>query len=547
MTKKLWMAAAMISIAAPLQAQPQGQNEEATSDNVSIAELERVIGGRTTVALKLKDATATEVTLAIGQASRLRFGSMAVQEPEKSSAAPAMQSPGHQIFETNFRQHLKKFVEDSRWSANLVEKEFWPLLRQWNLSNLPHTTPSNSGLPNSGLPNSGPTLSAFFETSDQLWHLVPSAELATGQAFNAWPCLVIATDFQRNQKLSLEASTSSTKPDSEAAAKSQAPAESQTRDSQTQIKRADEPKRVGNSSLQTSAQISSPSLKNGRLYDSLWLNLSVYLEPKLLKRAKIYVDVNEARDDQGEDLLPQSQASVLISTPTGFNPQSSRITRRVELRPRQATGSTLERLKGVISIRFPMQSEEREINNLDQAQNFVVNTRDFTAQAEIGTPFVKDGFLQFTDSAQIEAKEGWHKIREQYQTRKRRAGEGILGYKLMPQNYRFTDEQGRVWETQSKAGTSGFGGPSGEVIPDASPPSPSPDGIHYSEKNDHILYLASDPSDPTNAEANVRATTKLTPDELAKIRFTKITFTTESDWRTVEVPFEFYDLPLPPR
>jgi len=37
------------------------------------------------------------------------------------------------------------------------------------------------------------------------------------------------------------------------------------------------------------------------------------------------------------------------------------------------------------------------------------------------------------------------------------------------------------------------------------------------------------------------------PAELAKVRFTKATFTTKSDWRTLEVPFEFHDLPLPPR
>jgi hypothetical protein len=54
--------------------------------------------------------------------------------------------------------------------------------------------------------------------------------------------------------------------------------------------------------------------------------------------------------------------------------------------------------------------------------------------------------------------------------------------------------------------------------------------------------LLQQPPDSTVAyiEAQARGTGSV-------LKVALVTFSTESDWRTLEVPFEFRDLPLPPR
>lgn len=110
-------------------------------------------------------------------------------------------------------------------------------------------------------------------------------------------------------------------------------------------------------------------------------------------------------------------------------------------------------------------------------------------------------------------------------------------------------------------------------MPVTSPPTPLPDNFTYTEERTDFLQLMPDntPLPPPGAPGRVTITpgmlsrtgdatyitqvpqgssrwpVQLSPEQLAKVQFTKATFTTESDWRTLEVPFEFRDLPLPPR
>lgn len=85
--------------------------------------------------------------------------------------------------------------------------------------------------------------------------------------------------------------------------------------------------------------------------------------------------------------------------------------------------------------------------------------------------------------------------------------------------------------------------------PVTSPPRPRADPFTYTEEWTGWLMLQPPNVLPGTSAADYVGppVPRLFPEELAQVRFAKATFNTYADWRTHEVPFEFRDLPLPPR
>ena len=582
MKQRLWMVAALVVGAAPVWAQPDNKGAMAPSDEVAVAELERAIGGRTTLELKFKNLTSEEVTDEVAKSSGLPFVAPPSNRNRGAFPNPPVAPAGNA-------------VEAPTWNGDVDKTDFWLALRQWGRAENVRLQRERKAVeerqktevaPQPPAPVAGQTardpaamaefwqrqsawsqrrvaglnrfnpegtLSAFYRADAEAWNLVPNSELLVGDALNIWPCLVLATRFQRQQTFSIQ--------------KSEAP-------EKTDTETIDD--KAGPNRAPLSNSYGEVATEGGLLRDTLSLNLEVYMEPKLLKRAKVSVRMNQARDDAGEDLLLDSDNRPRVGSFVGsyspYSGQDSRMTQRIELRPRQAKGRKLAVLSGVIVIRYPLKLQEHEISNFDGSQNFSLPTTDLPVEAQLDPPQVKNGMLYFSTSVNMASNRGAKRLLDNLNARRRREsqnnvtratgaalnismgaggdianGWGVsqspLGQLLLPSRYTFIDSQGRTWIGTSGGLNVSLSGPDGKPVPVTSPPTPPPDNFIYIEKQSGYLHLVTENDLPNPNGQPV----KLTPEELADIRFVKAIFTTESDWRTLEVPFEFHDLPLPPR
>ena len=564
MNKTLWIAAAMISLGGTVIAQPTTQNETTTtSDSTSIAELERAIGGRTTLELKFKGATAEELTEAIEKSSGLKFG-------------PLMTSPfGVRNIGTNLQNEGNSPAEVPRWDADVAKTDFWLALRNWNraenirLSKLrdelnqlqkeewakysPNPAQGETLTPEQTqeqqaqlrqlqmrqqnqlelLSNHTLTATSRFDTNRTGWNLLPSDELVLGRAINVWPCLLVVSKFQRAQNFDVaEADTKS--PDGTGVFNPR--------------QFVDQPER----------------LEGGFLSDKLTLDLGLYVDPKIKSKAKVDLRVEEARDDAGEDLLrdPENQSLYVASRET--SPSSVGIFKQVQLLPRQAKGEKLAVLRGVVSIRYPMKAQTHEITDFSAQQPFTLNTTDLPIEAQFQPPHVEDGYMVFSAKTELNSKRGGRRLFEETEWRPHptppqvinhlrnarnaafdttfQVPSPILSDYLLNGSYTFTDTEGRLWKGGVGSHRLMLRGPDGRDVPVTSPPTPLPDDFTYYEEQSGRLALL-----PPAGSLNSILNDSLSPEELAQVRFVKATFTTDYDWRTIEIPFEFRDLPLPPR
>jgi len=291
----------------------------------------------------------------------------------------------------------------------------------------------------------------------------------------------------------------------------------------------------------------------------------------------VSVQMTEARDDAGEDLLGEHEKDVRTQS-TGassgwFSPGEAATERSVQLKPRQSKGKNLALLRGVVQVRYPMQTQAREVTDFSAPQSFPIAAQGLQTQISIEPPRLENGQWRIHASAKGTFNTGW---RVQMQPRIRQEAP-LFGETLLPTVFTFTDAQGRTWRGRNTITLLDAAGPQGGSVEGGSPPPPRPDDFTYIEGSVSVLELmppadaVPTPPAPPGTPPRVTLTpsilhrtgeatyisqgssgslgqpVQLSPEELAKVRFTKATFSTESDWRTLEVPFEFRDLPLPPR
>ena len=557
-TRAFALAASVLVIAAPLRAQPEAApGAEGADKPAAIAprELEQKIGGRTTLELKFQDLTAEEASAALAKASGLRFGEPG---PRRRVSTGSTISAGQ--------------AEMPLYNAEVAKMDFWPAVRAWSRAEAARMKREREALQlrqSEEKPPPVPTapqgqevapevlqawqaehnewfrrrsrqmqrfdfdggVGVHFDSNLQDWSLISGDQIGTGHALDAWPCLILATGFGRSQNLSFSSIEAGQKPQPQAE------------------ERAGE--RAGDA-----APIAAPdpngqgAVEGGHLTDSLSLGLSVYIEPKLLERAKVQLQVDEARDDAGEDLLPERAKGAGGRAHLQWKDQFiAGLQSPVSLRPRQARGKKLAVLRGVILVRYPMQLKEHEIADLSGPQGFALGTADLPAPAQFQPPRFENGRWHFGASVVVDSSRGGRALKNDFLNRLRRGdvSHGALGQFLLPNECAFTDSQGRIWRSNARTLESlsfSLKGPDGKIVPQTSPPTPPPDNFTYTEDRSGIIQLAP-PSVQAAAPGSV--TMQLSAEELAKVRFTKAIFITESDWRTLEIPFEFRDLPLPPR
>ena len=548
----------------PMMAQPMpvsGPNapvQQPLGPPLSLAELEKLIGGRTTLELNFKNADDGEVIAALAKSSGLRFVRLNDFRNLRVMNAGAVEAPRH--------------------DAIVPKMDFWPAVRLWSRSEVariksegeamqrqmekeePHAPQAEAGQPIT--PEAQQRwlaqreewfirqtrqmqrftydrgVSVSFDPNLKTWSLSPGNEIATGRALNTWPLLILATGFQRHQNLSLQENEPQEK-------------------SPQEVQKTIGDQAIGEKAVQD-AQGKQGNLKGaetiegGQLMDGLSLNLSVFLEPKLLDLAQVRVLVSEARDDAGEEILSEREkngSAVSFKLIKSRSVNSGGVGRQVELRPRQSKGRKLALVRGVVLIRYPTQIQQGEITDFSAPQNFTVGGTSLPASAQFEPPHLKNGVLHFGASVVLSSETGGRALLNRLAPMNS-AGEGVFGEFLLPDptGFIFTDTQGRTW---SGAGMGAAGAHTalkaddGFVITGGSPPPPPPDTFTYTEERPGALTLVSAGATSTTLPGQVAPS--LSVEELAKVRFTKVVFTTESDWRTFEVPFELRDLPLPPR
>lgn len=546
---------------------PNAPMQQPLAPPMSLAELEKLIGGRTMLELNFQNATAEEATAILAKSSGLRFG-------------PPQSSPGFRVVNAGTGAGEAGTVEAPRHAGTVPKMEFWPAVRLWSRAEAarlksegeaarlrleaerPPAPKAEAGQPvtpeaqkvwqeqqqewsqrwSQQMQRFGSNrgVSVRFDRNAQTWSLIPGDEIATGRALNTWPCLILATGFQRSQNLSIQENEPQEKADDKA-----------TRDAQ----------RNSNG---------TEAIEGGQLSDGLSLNLSLFIDPKVFDRAQVRVLMSSARDDAGEELLSEREKdgppSSLRQNGSGFFGNSA-VVRQVGLRPRQSRGKKLALVRGGVMIRYPMQTREHEVTDFSGPQGFTVGSATLPASAQIEAPRLENGMLRFDTSLTLSSERGGRAI-----LNNRRAAwgsDGVLGQLLLPEpsRFTFTDTQGRTWRTNGGGWSGGLKGPAGQVLPITSPPRPLPDDFTYTEKRfGYLTLVLSEAPAPTSSPGGRLTITpsilnrtgnatyvgsssapQLSSEELAKVRFTKAVFTTESDWRTIEVPFEFRDLPLPPR
>lgn len=544
---------------------PNAPAQQPLAPPMSLADLEKLIGGRTTLELNFKNATAEETTALLAKSSGLRFG------PPQTASGLRM---------VNLGAPEASAAEALRHDGTVPKMEFWPAVRLWNRAEAarikneredarrrleaerPPAPQAEAGQPLT--PEAAKAWQAqqqeYFKRQNQqmqrfdlnrgvsvrfdrnvgTWSLSPGDEIARGRALNTWPCLILATGFQRSQNLSIQENEPQEK----------APEEVQ--------------KKAGDNVAQDTQRNSNGTevIEGGQLTDGLSLNLSLFIDPKLLDRAQVRVLMSSARDDAGEELLSEREKdgppSSLRQNGSGFfGMAGSGMGRQVELRPRQSKGKKVAVLRGVVMIHYPMQTHEHEITDFNGPRDFMAGSTILPASVQIEPPRLENGALQFNVSATLKSERGGRDAVNNWERATlNRSGGGFL---LLPDpdRYAFTDTQGRIWRARPTLGLRGVTGPNGQILPVTSPPTPPPDNFTYREEFTYFLRqmspLTTTPPPTPSAGGRVIIhptfirTADLKPEEMSKVRFTKAVFTMDSDWRTIEVPFEFRDLPLPPR
>ncbi len=543
MKMRLWILATgplvvmgTIATASAVYAQPAAplQENEGGATSITAAELERRIGGRTSLELAFQNAAVNEVATAMAQSSGLRFGS------------PSEEAWRIEVQTTRADGAYSRQIFADRFNGTVPKSDFWLGVRAWNQvedargEEVPRRPAAMSI--SQLRPSSSRSVSVCFDRDTGAWNLTSLSDIATGQAVDAWPCLILATGFERKQNLSIQPTKlpakAGEKMPAKAAEKALAPA--------------------GFIQMRSPSVAQEEEVEGGRLNDALSLNLSVYLEPKMLPHARTRLLIREARDDAGEDLLPpraKGAEGVWATTESSDNSAGGGIKNRVELRPRQSKGHKLALLRGVVSIHYPLQTQQHEVTDFGALLPFGVGAGDASAQAQFTPPHLERGFFTFGSAVTWNSPKGLHALLSRLEKHVGVPEDfmwNLMGDYLLPEpaRFTFTDTQGRVWRGQSGSNSAGLKTPGGQqVVPFTSPPQPLSDAFIYTEESRGGLFLM-----PPNVPPGIGAadyigppSPMLSPEEMAQVRFAKVTFSTEADWRTLEVPFEFRNLPLPPR
>lgn len=508
-----WMVPAILLLATTAMAQPpiavpvkptdaEPETRQPMAPPMSLAELEKFIGGRTLLTLKLQNATLEEVAVAMSQSSGLDIAVRPTPKPFAPPNRPDGQPGAYTPPPT------------PRFTLEAKEQPFWEALLAWQRG-ARTSEPSSAQkrvvvLPNSvsyGVSVPSPGLQ---RSLDGFW-LQDRSTLSEGRGLAVWPSLFVATSLTRNQQAFLDANGLR-----EIATTENAP---------PLLGKSAAPVAVA----PVGAAPEKPQPEAERWADRLTLNMQAYIDPKIRPTA-LRCDIEEAIDDKGNDLrwTASRDVSRAITNPSMMG-GSTGTPLNISLRSQPGMGKRLVKLRGVLRVVVVTRSQHWETTQLQTLTDGSIwqDGGEFQVQFK-GLEKQGDGWsVKFAaESRGTHLKRLWEQVRFR--------GLGETGWRVLEfddSRMRLIDENGRSFESSGESGSRGLASGKGEqVSANVSPPPPDIENYTYNEVR-AIGFRK--PFDLGNSTVIMGRPVKLIVD-----------FPREK--REVIVPFEFTDLPLPP-
>lgn len=518
----------------PTNGEPEARQPMAPP--ISLAELEKFIGGRTTLTLKLKDATIEEVADAMSESSGLDITVRPTPTPFRSNSPsippliPTDRPDGPPPTYTP--------PPPPRFTLEAKEQPFWEALFAWKgaaraadvaaLKEAAATPPvvSPDGRSVRQYAKRTPTVSVEGQPGQNGLWLSPNSRLPNGRQISTWPMVMVATGIQRSQS-GLFDPDPFTRQNFVPPALANAPAD-------------------GNRTRAMDDEAVSWS-------DRLSVSLSAFFDPKLKPQSMQY-EVEEAIDDRGNDLRPQLQSNRVGINSSGFSygPSyfSSSVSINLEARP--AMGKQLKKLRGVLHFIVPVRHEKWEISDVKTPTQ-----RNLSRS---------DGLYQIQFAGLQKATNGWTAkfiVEAQGEKAKQLSGNRWPGF-LWESGGNFTaryvgswgggqqdfglqgmslvDDQGRTFIASGSGVSARAEGRVEVPKPNVSPPTPRTEKYAYRAEQTVTFSSATD----ANGQPVFGAPTGAGAANGEMGMPVKLIINIPVERREVSVPFEFTDLPLPP-
>ena len=516
-----------------LHAQPAGGIIQPTDKDASLIqpielkELEKKLGGRTLLSLKLRDATMEEVAAAMSQSSGLKIAVRPAPAPPKGpDGQPLPLSLPH-------------------YSLEAKEQPLWVALFEWNrIARAAEIAAAKAArdkppLPNDQVPPPAlqPTPRVGLETrtiGNSYW-LSPGSNLPSGRSTFVWPLFLLATNIQRTQESQLE-----TDPDS-----SQIDALPLTT-AQTAARKAGDTNKT--------AEVDASVVKWN---DRMVVNLSAFFDPKI-KALPVTCVMEEATDDRGNDLLP-APTPEWAAGGFSYSTYAFGAPFQVSLQSRPNMGKLLKKLRGALRFVLPLRYEKWDITDLNTPAQRQVSVNGDAYQISFeGMKKTNDvwqaKFSIYGEGNALKQVPGTERMQKVLQRVAPGAGALFSGGFEPDQNQfglntlSFTDEEGHSYRiSASSSGGRGYQSELQKGDAKASPPKLDMERWTYSSTKEMRFSPQSgaDENEPVGTGANGAGASGAVGDaRTAKQPHIIINIPVEK--REVIVPFEFTDLPLPP-
>ncbi len=367
------------------KAQPAVQTEpkRIVTPPLSLAELEKLIGGRTTLTLNLKDATLEEAAAAISASSGLKIQVRPKPVFTRPTGAPAYEPP-----------------PEPRYTFEAKGEPFWESFLSWQRA-AREAQKAKPAQPDIVLPDGrviprrvNPDLGLFqFQKISDADFLEAGNPLLEGRTLVSWPYVMVGTRLTRTQQANL--------------------------DEEGLLPLYEAPKTrlplTLNGVPATSVAPKPPPTEAERWLDGLTLNAQTYLDPKI-KPLNLRCEVEEAIDDKGNDLreiTKDTSISPNFFTTRTFSNGSNNTALTVPLRSLPSMGKKLIKLRGTLRFTIVTRTQHWETSDLEKATvgDLWGNGGNFATQFK-GLKSVGD-MWQVAFSAQSEG-ESLRRLYEQY-------------------------------------------------------------------------------------------------------------------------------------
>lgn len=513
----LWLATTISTMNA--EAQPKAAPDARPSvPTFSVADLEKYLGGRTTLSVDLKSATIEEVAVALSQASgqkimvpsrgamptRVSFGADGKAAPAPAAPTAAPPAPLYNMAANN--------------------APFWETLRRWQIEARDAAEKANALTGkeplrfDSNVPNSLGVSKMWTQ-----FELRPSIAMTAGRAVSAWPFLIVATGLKRTQQADL------------------------SQDGLREIEPKEDPlarvfaAKTGGAVLPVTPQkpiAKTPVPEVKRWNDRLALTAYVLPDPKLTPTG-LRCEIEEATDERGNDLRLTDNAEERFQG--SYQDMGGGAPMQILLVSRPDMGKRLVRLRGVMRFSVVTRTQHWETTDLKTPVEDTLHLEggDFKVQFTGLTTSANGPTLGFKAESR-----GAHLERFWRNRINSRNTPGILDFQGVPQ-MRLIDEKGNALPVRMSTSSYGLGHtiPADKTTTSVSAPldaSPVPPDVTqnwiYHESVNFIYgsnFMAMMNGQSMPQQINIGLPAKLIVD-----------FPVER--REVAVPFEFTDLPLPP-